>query len=82
MRRAVMPTAMVISRPVLDSEAVAHVHSGRSHASVQVSADRFLAHPVAYTKVNSVTATHSMRSGPADERARATRGEDQAVTMP
>lgn len=46
MRRAVMLTTMVISRPVLDSEAVAHVHSGRSHASVQVSADRFLAHPV------------------------------------
>ena len=35
----------------------------------------------AYAKANSVSATHSMRSGPADERARELREDDQAVTM-
>ncbi|MCX5417650.1 hypothetical protein [Streptomyces sp. NBC_00059] len=39
-------TTVVISPPVLDSEAVAHVRGGRTRACIQMSADRFLAHPV------------------------------------
>ncbi|MGW0698341.1 hypothetical protein ACWD0A_03195 [Streptomyces sp. NPDC002867] len=38
--------------------------------------------PCAYTKAKSVIATHSRRSGPAEERARGMREVDRAVTMP
>ncbi len=46
MSRAVIAATVVISRLVLDREAVARVRSGSSGACVQMAADRFLAHPV------------------------------------